>query len=352
MKGKKPAFPAWLRAKTTDDNKIVISTRIRLARNLAQHRFLVTSDKPERKVILGEFENFFSNTTLRPAMHFLRLRDLDSVMRGVFAERGLVHMDSAREPDFTGLATGPGQTLSLIVNEEDHIRIQSIQSGMNLEKGLQSARQLDEVINSTFEVATHKEFGYLSACPTNVGTGLRASVMLNLPALTLTRGIVQVLQAVLHMGLAVRGFYGEGTELKSVFFQVSNQVTLGRTEEEIVQHLAGVTRQIIDREEEARRKLLKEERHLLEDKVGRAIGILAHCHLLGLGEALDLLSAIRLGSELKLIKEVPLNSIHELLLLIQPSHLQMTAKQSLGTAEQLRQRAELVRKRLSVDFFK
>jgi len=347
MRGRKLIFPAWLRNSPANEN-IVISTRVRLARNLKAYRFPHAMDKSEREKLLQEVENFFQRKSFKPPLKFQRLRDLDNVQRGVLAERGLVNMESACEPDFTGLALGAGQSFSILINEEDHLRIQVIHEGLNLEKCLKAGQELDEQLGQGFELATHKEFGFLTACPTNVGTGLRASVMLHLPALTLTRGIVQVLQAVLHMGLAVRGFYGEGTELRSVFFQVSNQITLGRTEEEIIQHLMGVTRQIVDREKEARQKLLKEDVRILEDKVGRAMGILGRCRLLGFEEALDLLSAIRLGSETKLIAEIPKQVLNELLLLIQPSHLQMWAKRTLTGVDELARRAELVQKRLEL----
>ncbi|MBN1595367.1 ATP--guanido phosphotransferase [candidate division FCPU426 bacterium] len=345
MTGKRMAFPAWLKKIQAKEN-IVISTRVRLARNVKTYRFPHAMEKKEREKFLGEVESFMRAHEGKPLVMFNRLRDLDNVYRGVLAERGLVHMESAREPDFTGLATGPGQTTSVIINEEDHFRLQVIHEGLNLEKSLKDAQLLDELVSRGFDLASHREFGFLTACPTNVGTGLRASVMLHLPALTLTRGIVQVLQAVLHMGLAVRGFYGEGTELRSVFFQVSNQMTLGRTEEEIIRHLLGVTRQIVERENEARQKLLKDDPKLLEDKIGRAVGIVSRCRLLGFEEALDLLSTLRLGSELGLLKNLPRAILNELLLQIQPAHLQLLTKKTLGGKEEYLRRAEWVQKRL------
>lgn len=347
MSGHKLPFPAWLK-KTQAGENIIISTRIRLARNVSGLRFPSLADKTEQEKLLRGFRDFLSKSALPSTWQFLSLREFDNIFRGVLAERGLISMESARDPGFSGLAYGPGQSQSVLLNEEDHVRLQVIREGLNLERGLKLARELDENLGRFFAYALHPSFGFLTACPTNVGTGLRASVMLHLPALTLTRGIIQVLQAVLHMGLAVRGFYGEGSELKTVFFQVSNQVTLGRTEDEIIQHLAGVTHQIVEREEEARQKLLKDNAALLEDKVGRALGMLERCRLLGFEEALDLMSALRLGVETRIIKPIPKSVLNEMLLMVQPAHLQMAAKKPLAGEQQNAFRATLVKKRLKL----
>jgi protein arginine kinase len=339
-------LPAWLA-----DAKVlrspVLSTRIRLARNFAEVRFTPAADPSELEGNLSRIEKLVRKQT-RLKMNFTPLCDLDDIQRGLYAERGLVHQDSALQPDHVGLAVGGGETVSLLVNEEDHLRIQVIQGGLNLAPALAAARDLDQILARVLPYASHRQFGYLTACPTNVGTGLRASVMLHLPALALTRGIVQVLQAVLHMGLAVRGFYGEGTELRSVYFQVSNQITLGRTEDEIVAHLAGVTRQIVDREEEARHKLLQDQRLVLADKVGRAWAVLTGCVLLSLEEGLDLLSTVRLGVETGLLSGPEPGPLNELLLLIQPAHLQALSKQKLSAEDQARKRAELIKKKLKI----
>ncbi len=337
-------LPAWLKTRPGAD-PVVLSTRIRLARNLRGYRFPLLADEAEKEKLLGALESF---AVKQPGMSFLRLPKLDAVRRGVLAERGLIHMDSVRKPEHIALGVGPGQSVSCLLNEEDHLRIQVMKAGLNLEEGLRQARDMDERLGRAFPFARHAQFGFLTACPTNVGTGLRASAMLHLPALALTRGIVQVLQAVVHMGLAVRGFYGEGTELKTVFFQVSNQVTLGRTEEEIITQLSGVIRQVVDRETEAREKLKKSGRILLADKVGRAVGILKQCRLLGLEEALDLLSTLRLGLETRLLKTPVPSGLNELLLLVQPAHLQQGSRKELSAEEQLAVRAALVRKKLKL----
>jgi protein arginine kinase len=341
------ALPAWLK-KNKPAEPIVISTRIRLARNLTEARFPIAADEDEKIKVIKQIESVLIQKSKSQTLELIRLKNEKPFYRGMLAERGLISMETYREPDQIAVAVGPGQMLSLLINEEDHLRVQVIQAGLALEAALQQAQAYDEQLQQKLNLAKHPEFGFLTACPTNVGTGLRASVMLHLPALVLTRGIAQVMQAILHMGLAVRGLYGEGTELRSAYFQVSNQITLGRTEEEIIQHLQGVVRQIIERENEARQKLRKEEKLLLEDKVFRAKGVLGHCRMLGFEEALELLSTLRLGMEMNLYSDIPVAVLSELLLLIQPSHMQMAFKKELSNAEQLVKRAELVRKKLKI----
>jgi len=342
-----PMLPAWLADKSVLDSP-VMSTRIRLARNFADARFPLAAPPAELETNLNRIEELVRRPDTAPMALFRRLRVLDEVQRGILAERGLVQMESAAQPGYVGLAVAEGEAASLLINEEDHLRIQVLLGGLNLQAGLEAARSLDARLAQELPFAFHRQFGFLTACPTNVGTGLRASVMLHLPALALTRGIVQVLQAVLHMGLAVRGLYGEGTELRTVFFQVSNQITLGRTEDEIIAHLDGVTRQIVEREEEARQKLLKEQRLLLEDKVGRALGVLSGCRLIGFEEGVDLLSTVRLGVETGLVPGVEPSLLNELLLLWQPAHLQTMHKHVLSAEELSVKRAELIKRRMKL----
>ncbi len=339
------ALPAWLTSKP-QEQAIAISTRIRLARNFPDVKFPVKAQRADLERVLNRVASAAS--AWRPVLSLVRLKDLDPIERGLLGERGLVQMDSVTTPDLVGLARDRGETVSLLLNEEDHLRIQVMLNGENLERGLALAREWDARLHQKLVFASDPQFGFLTACPTNVGTGLRASIMFHLPALSLTRGITQVLQAVLHLGLAVRGFYGEGTELRSVFFQISNQVTLGRTEAEIIQQLGGVTRQLIERETEARQKLLTQERSLLADKVGRAFGILSGCRLLGLEEGLSLLSDLRLGLDLGLVPALKRRTLNELMLLIQPAHLQAATRRVLSADEQALRRADLVKRRLGL----
>lgn len=343
---KKSFFPGWL-IKAGAHDGVVISTRIRLGRNFSDLPFPTAANPAQKEEVLKRFEALTRKERTR-AWRFIRLADENEVERGLLAERGLVGMESVKEPSQIGLATVEGQSTALLINEEDHLRIQVFESGLKLETSLQTALALDQGLQKNGPFAFSEQFGFLTACPTNVGTGLRASVMMHLPALALTHAIAQVLQAVLHMGLAVRGFYGEGTELRSVFFQISNQMTLGRSEEEIVKQLIGVVRQLSEREEEAREKLLKDHRALLEDKIGRSLGILSGARLLGFEETLDLLSAVRLGVETGLVEKITRSELNEMLLLSQPAHLQYLADKRLSQEEQMARRALLIQRGLKL----
>lgn len=341
------SLPAWLADKKALDSP-VISSRVRLARNFVDARFPLQADEAELRSNLARIEAWAGKHP-QFKLGFKRLSELDEMQRTLYAERGLVGIESVSGPREVGLAVVPGETLSLLVNEEDHLRVQVMLAGLNLQGALETARGLEANLSQALPFASHRQFGYLTACPTNVGTGLRASVLLHLPALALTRGVVSVLQAVIHMGLSVRGFYGDGAELRSVFFQIGNQVTLGRTEEEIIRHLEGVARQIVEREEEARDKLLKEQRLVLEDRVGRALGVLANCVLIGLEEALDLLSTVRLGVETGLVAGIESIQIRELLLRMQPAHVLSLKTRPLSAEAQAAQRAALIKRRLRLN---
>jgi protein arginine kinase len=242
-----------------------------------------------------------------------------------------------------GLASSADESISLLANEEDHYRLQVIRGGLSLEPALQTAQELDRQLACRVQYALHPAWGYLTAYPTNVGTGLRVSVLLHLPAIGLTREIAEVLNAVAHVGLNVSGLHGNSASAPSAFFQISNQITLGRTEEEIVRHLEGVARQAAEREQKAREKVLRGKRVLLEDKLGRALGILAGCRVLDQEEALELLSTLSLGADLGLLAPDRTRQVRELILLVQPSHLQANTGKQLTPEEQGIRRADLVR---------
>ena len=338
--------PVWFR-KCSADNNIIISSRIRLARNFSDLRFPAEASLEEKEQVLARVKGF-SEQYKSNRFKFMLLKNNGAISRLVLAELGLISVSSVSKPNKLGLLTQTNRQLSLLLNEEDHLRIQVMSEGGNLEPALNLAKTLDKELNKKFTLACHPDFDFLTACPTNVGTGLRASVMFHLPALSLKRKIAEVLQAVLQMGLAVRGFYGEGTELRSVFFQISNQMTLGRSEMEIIKHLQGLTKQILDREKDAREKLLKEDKCRLEDKVGRAIGILKGCKMLNLEEAFDLLSTVILGVETGVLKKISRQKLRETLLLIQPAHLQLWVGEELNFEDQMLKRAEIISQHLNL----
>ena len=238
------------------------------------------------------------------------------------------------------------EVISIMVNEEDHFRIQCLLPGLQLEKAWQEASRYDDFLESQVDYAFHEEKGYLTACPTNVGTGLRASVMLYLPALVITQQINRILAAVNQVGLAVRGLYGEGTEITGNLLQISNQITLGQSEEEIWHNLYSVTRQLINQEKNAREHLLNEGREKLADRAGRAFGLLKYSRLIDSNEAMQLISDVRLGVDLGLITNVPVKVLNELLVLTRPGCLQYLKGRTLTAYERDLERAVQIQKYL------
>jgi protein arginine kinase len=318
----------------------IISSRVRLARNRAGLRFPGTAGAAELNRVLADVQGFSQDLN---RWSYERLPELSPVQRRVYVERGLISRDAAPHPRSVALAKSPDESASLLANEEDHYRLQVTRPGLSLDAALQAAQDLDRRLGHKVQYALHPALGYLTAYPSNVGTGLRVSVLLHLPALGLTQEIPEVLHAVIHVGLAVSGLHGHGADSPSAFFQFSNQVTLGRTEEEITRHLEGVAQQAAEREQKAREKVLREKRVLLEDKLGRALGILAGCRLLELEDALDLISTLRLGADLGLIGAGRARPLRELAWLVQPGHLQALAGKTLHPEELSRNRAERVR---------
>jgi protein arginine kinase len=240
------------------------------------------------------------------------------------------------------------QTLSIMVNEEDHLRMQSIRSGLQLKQAFKLVDKIDSALESKLEFAYDQRLGYLTACPTNVGTGMRASAMLHLPGLVLSELINQVIQAVSKIGLAVRGLYGEGTEAMGNLFQISNQTTLGEKEDEIISRLTKVIETIIEKEHDARQVLIQKKSNTLWDQIGRAYGVLTFAHAMSSKEALNLLSIIKLGVDLGTFPEDRRLPIDELFIDTQPAHLQKSSEQKLNAEERDHLRAQIIRERLKV----
>ena len=330
-------LPAW--ASGTGVSPI-ISSRVRLARNRSGLRFPAAAGVAELNRVLADVQAF-SQTLNR--WSFERLPEINQIRRGVYIERGLISRETAPHPRSAALAKSADESASLLANVEDHYRLQVIRGGLALDEALRAAQDLDRKLAHRVQYALHPAWGYLTAYPTNVGTGLRVSVLLHLPALGLTQKIAEVLHAVVHVGLAVSGLHGHGADSPSAFFQFSNQVTLGRTEEEITRHLEGVARQTAEREQNAREKVLREKRVLLEDKLGRALGILAGCRFLDLEDALEMISTLCLGADLGLLSATRARQVRELTLRVQPGHLQALAGKTLTPEELKLQRAERVR---------
>jgi protein arginine kinase len=315
---------AWLDA-SGPGSQLVLSTRIRLARNLANHHFSPRSTLPDREAVLQEVQAAGRETvSLRNALLF-RLDQLDRTDRQLLHERHLVSKELAGLDERASVRPGAGllvqDRVGVMLNEEDHLRLQGLRSGFDLEATYQEVDRLDAELGQRLPFAFHPEFGYLTSCPTNVGTGLRASVLIHLPGLVLTKEISKVLQGLAQVGLTFRGLYGEGSEVVGNFFQLSNQTTLGKSERELLDHLAKMVRQVIEYEEQAREVLLRDVPTIIEDKVWRAYGLLRHARTLSFEEAMNLLSGVRLGVGLSLINRVGLYALNKLLVHTQPAHL-------------------------------
>lgn len=328
---------------------VVVSSRVRLARDLSAYPFphrmrpeqseevvhavRIALERPEVVARLGRLE-------------FSRLAELTPVERHVLVEKHLVSPDFLKgDPAGKAVILRQDETVSIMINEEDHLRIQCLMPGLALDKCWQMASAVDDALEITLEYAFSEEFGYLCACPTNVGTGMRASVMMHLPGLVATRVIDEVIAGLSKLGSTVRGLYGEGTRAAGDLFQVSNQITLGRQEEEIISNLTALARRLVGHEREARQKLYREQQRALEDKVFRSFGVLQYARVLTSEEAMRCLSDLRLGVALQIIKKIPLSLIAELMVLAQPAFLMKMAGKDLKPHERDLLRAQLIRER-------
>ncbi|MDB6147626.1 MAG: putative ATP:guanido phosphotransferase, partial [Spartobacteria bacterium] len=276
------------------------------------------------------------------------LQDLSAMEKQVLVERHLISREHAAKNVGSAVVMNRRQTLSIMINEEDHLRMQSIRSGLQLKQAFKLVDKVDSALENKLEFAYDAHLGYLTACPTNVGTGMRASAMLHLPGLVLSELINQVIQAVSKIGLAVRGLYGEGTEAMGNLFQISNQTTLGEKEDEIINRLSKVIETIIEKEHDARQVLIQKKSNTLSDQIGRAYGVLTYAHAMTSKEALNLLSVIKLGVDLGAFPEDRRLPIDELFIDTQPAHLQKTSQQKLTAEERDHLRAQIIRDRLKV----
>ena len=335
----------WLRG-VGPVSDIVMSSRVRLARNLEKFPFATRATKATQGEVLRVVRDAVTQVPgVRKPVVF-EMNDLDEVDRQFLVERHLISREHATRTDHRAVAIGQGEVISIMINEEDHLRIQVMQSGLTLREAWTIVDTLDDELSKLLPYAYSSDWGYLTCCLTNTGTGMRASVMVHLPALVITKQINKVLHAITKLGLTARGLYGEGTEASGNFFQISNQVALGRTEDELVENIERILKQVIGHEQAARDTLLGNNRVQLEDRIWRAYGILRHAQTITSNETLDLLSAVRLGVDLGIMKELDRPMVNEMLIFSQPAHLQKLEGTKLGTAERDAKRAALIRKRL------
>ena len=336
---------AWLAV--GKDTGTVISSRIRLARNLCQAAFPGWAGAEECERIWRDISPRLAGlSSLCPAAAF-GMGDLDELDRQILFERHLISREQAEKGKGSGVVLRQDETMSVMVNEEDHLRLQAMRPGLDLRGIWTSIDALDSEIERQTEYAFSPKLGYLTACPTNVGTGMRASVMLHLPGLVLMNEISPIIKGMGKIGLAVRGLWGEGTEATGNMFQISNQVTLGEAETEIIDTIEKIVQELIEHEQNARIRLMDKKEAVVRDHVGRAYGILSHAHILTSKEALDLLSGLRLGIDLGIFEHADRRVIDELILTTQPGHLQKLAGKALKPKDRDKARARLVRMRLT-----
>ncbi len=342
---KKPAV--WLSGKGSN-SQVVLSSRVRLARNIANSPFPSRADTDARERILTFVKTAVKKNADLNRGTLINCSQLDDLDRSFLVERHLVSLEFTQCRDFSALLIGEEENVGVMINEEDHLRIQTLASGLEIKEAFEMANRIDDELSKSLEFAFDPTFGYLTSCPTNTGTGMRASVLIHLPGLALTQEIEKVISQISKLGLVVRGFYGEGSDVWGNLFQVSNQTTLGRSEEDIVESLERVTKQMIEYEENARKRLFSEAKDQIEDKIWRAYGILKYARTLTSEEVLNMLSAIRLGIGTGVLEMVGLSRVNEILALTQPAHLQKYFKKRMEPGERDQVRAELVRSKLGV----
>lgn len=337
----------WLRG-TGPESDIVISSRIRLARNLAAFLFTNRASAHQKAEIEAQVRERISKLEIDPPLTYLHIPTLTPLDRQFLVERQLISRELANAEGPRGVAVSAQETISIMVNEEDHLRLQVMRSGFTLDEAWQDIDRLDNLLEQRVSYAFSEEFGYLTACPTNVGTGMRASVMLHLPGLVLTKQIEKVFRALQKINLAVRGLYGEGSRASGEFYQISNQVTLGKSEPAILGEIREVVPNIIMYEREARKTLTKESRQALQDKISRAFGTLQHATMMTSEETMDLLSSVRLGINLGMLedKHITIPTVNELFIHTQPAHLQKLMGTLLDGEERNSARARYLRNRL------
>jgi protein arginine kinase len=336
----------WLRG-TGPESDIVISSRIRLARNVSEFPFPSRTQESTKREIAGFLKDHIEQTPVGSGLKYINIEETTPLDRKFLVERQLVSREHSEGSGARGACVSPKETVSLMINEEDHLRMQVLRSGYALDDAWQEINQIDDDIEERVSFAFNDKFGYLTACPTNVGTGMRVSVMLHLPALVITKEIQKVFQAMHKMSLAVRGLYGEGSQALGDFYQISNQVTLGRSEEQIIQNVKRVIPDILGYERRARLALVKEDRQRLHDQVSRALGVLNSARQISSEETMEKLSSLRMGINLGLVDNIEMSTVNELFMHTQPAHLQKIRGEELESSERNVVRAAYLRERLT-----
>ena len=336
----------WLSGED-DADAMIVSCRARLARNLSTSPFAPKATLDHQEHIIDQVLGAAQQSEQMANAAFFKVNTLQGNERRLLVERHLISPALAESKGQRGLLFNPDESLSVMINEEDHLRLQAILPGLQTMQAWHEVNALDDELGGVLKYAHSEQWGFLTACPTNTGTGLRVSVLIHLPALVVTEDMERVMRGLTQMTFTVRGFYGEGSNAVGNLFQISNQSTMGVPEAEIVEKLSEVTRQIMAHEKEAQAALLKEAPSQVEDKVWRAYGLLAHARVLSSQEFMNLLSAVRLGRSLGIVDGLSSGFINKLMIITQPSHLQAEAGADLSPEERDVRRAEVVRRHLA-----
>lgn len=338
----------WLKG-CGPESDIVMSSRIRLARNLADYPFIRRCTDIDRANIESTVRERLTNKAELKDLTFIDVADLQTLDRQFLVERQLISREHANSDGARAVAIDQQERLSLMVNEEDHLRIQVMKSGLDLVGAWDQINDLDDRIESQLTYAFHPKLGYLTACPTNVGTGMRVSVLVHLPALVITQQIEKVFRSLQKINLVVRGLYGEGTQAMGDFYQVSNQITLGKSESDLIDQVGDVIPVVIDYERKARDFLINEKQNDLFEQVSRAYGTLQNAQQISSEETMFLLSRVRMGINLGLIGDLEIPEVNQLFIRTQPAHLQKLRHSELDTDERNVERANYLHSQLKLD---
>jgi protein arginine kinase len=336
----------WLRG-SGPESDIVISSRIRLARNVAGYPFIARAGATDRTELERTLREAVLGIRGAEELLYVNVELLDPLDRQFLVERQLISREHADGQGARGAAIDPKQQISMMINEEDHLRMQVMHSGLDLVGAWERINALDDLVEARVNYAFHEKLGYLTACPTNVGTGMRVSVMLHLPALVLTRDIEKVFRSLQKINLAVRGLYGEGSQPAGDFYQISNQATLGRSERELMTQVGEIVPKIIEYERLARKAIVEEKREILHDQISRSYGILRMAQMITSEETMLHLSRLRLGVNLGMMPGLDIPTINRLFIYTQPAHLQKLCGRELDTAERNTERATYLRRYLN-----
>ncbi|NLJ98636.1 MAG: protein arginine kinase [Tissierellia bacterium] len=333
----------WLN-ETGLEKDVVVSTRIRIARNLERYRFPHGMSLDESAKLTDEVLNAMKNFSGSRDYKFIKMNNLSPLDKMAFVEEHVISPGLIQKPDYSSFLLRDDENITIMINEEDHLRVQSLLPGLNFKEGWKLCNDMDDFLEENLDFAFHQDFGYLTCCPTNAGTGLRASVMVHIPSIVMTGYVNSLIQGLNKIGLTVRGIYGEGSKAIGNLYQISNQTTLGEKEEIIIEKLNNILYQIINKERIARNTLLEGRRKEMEDRIFRSLGLLKYSRIMNSKEAMVHLSNVRLGKEMGIIKDVEYDDITNLMIEIQPASIQKSIDEELSKEERDIRRADLLRK--------